>query len=231
MRVIVHKNLHNLLKFHEISKVLSSPSLHRELGRGVTDAGRKVKTKVQRAVKQQMAVKDGYYQSVVSSQTRGRSNARALAFHITASNKGQSIEAYKGLRALSPTGSAAARLNQGRSALDAGTVRSGVWNRPRTFKRSFASGGGFFALRPSASGKTSSALPKQFWTFGDKNMPRDSQGRFKSPGRGKFTVRRLYGPALGKELDKDHALQTFLVEGPKELEIQVRKRIERIMKW
>lgn len=231
MQVIVTKNLANLVKFHELSRLISSPSTKEELGRGVQDAGRKVKTKVQKAVKVQMALKDGHYSSYVVANTRGTPDRANLAFHIRASMKGAQIEAFKGLRALSPTGAVAKKMNAGRSAIDAGTVRSGVWNRPRTFKRSFTSGGGFFALRPGKNGRTSAKLPKAFWTFGNKNQPRGAGGRFVSRGQKGFTVRKLYGPALGKELDKDMSLSTFLTEGPKELEIQVEKRIARIMRW
>lgn len=45
-------------------------------------------------------------------------------------------------------------MNTGRSILYRGFVRSGVWNNPRTFKRSFAQGGEFFSLIPSAKGSS-----------------------------------------------------------------------------
>ncbi|GHB34013.1 hypothetical protein GCM10007094_23760 [Pseudovibrio japonicus] len=193
-------------------------------------ATKKVKTKVQKAVTQQMALKSGNYRSYVVKNTRAYSKPAQLTGMIVANNKGGKIEIYKDLKTLSSKGRAAKRYNSGRSVDDQGFVKSGVWNAPRTFKRSFSSNGGFFALIPG--GKTSNALPKEFWTFGKKaSQPRDSGGRFKSSQRQGYRVRRLYGPALGKEMQKDQALATFKKEAPKELRVQVETRIKKIMKF
>lgn len=153
-----------------------------------------------------------------------------LEFDIRGSGKGAPIETYKGLRALSPRGKVAASFNQGRSGIDKGFVRSDVWNSPRTFKRSYAQGGGFFALIPATTG--SGRLPKAFWTYGKKpTQPRDAMGRFGKSGAPGFKIRRLYGPALGKEIDKDDSLAIFLSFGPPELERQVTKRIAKLMRY
>ncbi|NKW09957.1 hypothetical protein HGG76_11650 [Ochrobactrum tritici] len=39
-------------------------------------------------------------------------------------------------------------------------------------------------------------------------------------------IRRLFGPALMKEIPEDESLNTFLVVGPQQLELHVGKRIE-----
>jgi len=193
----------------------------------LVDAGRKTKTRVQRAAAQQMALKSGNYQSYVVANTRGIGNKGSLSFRITASAKGSDVEIYKGLRVLKSGGQAAKAMNAGRSLSDAGFVKSGVWNAPRTFKRSFESNGGLFSLIP---GNGSARLPKAFWTFGKKEgQPRDGEGKFAKSGRQGFRVRRLYGPALGKELSKDQALTTFMTFGPKELETQMNKLLRKLI--
>ena len=204
--------------------------MRQELSRAVTDAGRKTRTQVQRAVARQIAVNPGGYTGYVVPNMRGISNVGQLSFTIRATAKGGKIEIYKGLRALNPRGSAARSMNSGRGRLDFGYVRSGVWNSPRTFKRSFEQGGMFLALIPSATG--SGRLPKALWTFGNKPyQPRAADGRFASSGRKGFKVRRLYGPSLGKELDKDQSLETFLSFGPPELDRQVMKRVAKLMRF
>lgn len=230
MRVQITLKTKHLVSFMKHSKLLANGKWKQEAQRGVMAATKKVKTKVQRAVFKQMAVLPGNYQSYVAKNTRVFSKPSELAGVIVANNKGGKVEIYKGLKALSTKGSTAKRFNSNRSVDDAGFVKSGVWNTARTFKRSFASNGGFFAL--IRGGKTSSALPKEFWTFGKKgNQPRDTQGRFKSSQRPGFRVRRLFGPALGKEMQKDQTLATFRKEAPKELKLQVEKRIAKLIKF
>lgn len=113
-----------------------------------------------------MAVTAGGYTGYVVPNMRGISSPALLRFTIRATGKGSKIETYKGLRSLSPRGRAGKKMNAGRDPMDFGFVRSGVWNNPRTFQRSFEQGGQFLALIPSASG--SSRLPKVLWTFGLK---------------------------------------------------------------
>ncbi len=220
----------HLVSYKKHSELLSNGKWKQEAQRGVMQATKKVKTKVQRAVTKQMALQSGNYQSYVVANTRAFSQPAELAGVIVASNKGGKIEIYKGLKALSAKGRTAKKYNSGRSIDDRGFVKSGVWNAPRTFKRSFSSNGGFFALIPG--GRTSSALPKAFWTYGKKaSQPRDSKGRFKTSQRPGYRVRQLFGPALGKEMQKDQALATFQREAPKELKIQVEKRIAKLVKF
>jgi hypothetical protein len=121
-------------------------------------------------------------------------------------------------------------MNKGRSGIDRGFIKSGVWNAPRTFKRSFAQGGMFLALIPGGNG--SGRLPKALWTYGHKpSQPRGPDGRFGASGAAGFKIRKLYGPALGKELDKDQSLKTFLTFGPAELEVQVAKRVAKLIRY
>ncbi len=229
MQIIVSKNLTQFVRFTALPKLISSQNFRLELHRGVIDAGRKTRTQVQKAVAQQMAVTAGGYRGYVVPNMRGISRPADLSFEIKGTGKGSPIETYKGLRALAPKGRVAKAMNKGRSAIDRGFVRSGVWNSPRTFKRSFVQGGMFLALVP---GGQSGRLPKALWTFGHKPLqPRDAMGRFSKSGQPGFKIRKLYGPALGKELDKDQSLQTFLTFGPAELEVQVAKRVARLMKW
>ena len=230
MQVVVSKDFKHFMTFRQRATFLRDRKWRQEAHRGVIDAGRKTKTQVQRAVAKQMAVAPGAYQGYVVGNTSGIPRRKDLSFSISARQKGAKIQTYKGLRALSEKGRTAKRYNKGRSNFERGFVRSGVWNEPRTFKRSFARNGGFFALRPSS--RTSATLPKEFWTYGNKpNQPRDAQGRFKSTGRQGYSVRKLYGPALGKELDRDLSLKTFQRVAPVELEIQVKKRIARIVRF
>ncbi|MBO6755738.1 MAG: hypothetical protein JJ902_05395 [Roseibium sp.] len=230
MRIEVQLKTKHLMTFRKRVEFLANGKWRAEAHRGVVDAGRRTKTQVQKAVKKQMAVAPGHYQSYVVANTNGISRPGNLSFEISARKKGAKVQIYKGLRALSTQGRTAKRYNAGRDEFDRGFVKSSVWNAPRTFKRSFAREGGFFALRPST--KTSATLPKEFWTFGSKpDQPRDSKGRFRSKGRRGFLVRALYGPALGKELDKDLSLKTFLQVGPVELERHVVKRMAKILKY
>lgn len=230
MQVVVTKKLTHFVRFQDIPKLIQRPNFRLELHRGVIDAGRKTRTQVQRAVAQQMAVNAGGYRGYVVPNMRGISRSSQLSFEIRGSGKGAPIETYKGLRALSPRGRVATAMKKGRSGIDKGFVRSGVWNSPRTFKRSFAQGGMFLALIPASGG--SGRLPKALWTYGHKpNQPRDAHGRFGPSGQAGFKIRKLYGPALGKELDKDQSLQTFLTFGPAELEVQVSKRIAKLIRY
>jgi hypothetical protein len=164
----------------------------------------------------------------VSGSTRGVANQGALTYEIFALKGGQRIEEYKGLRALKIGRRAAAEYNAGRSDIDAGTVRSGVWNRPRVFKRSFATDEGYFALLP---GKRKKA-PKVLWTYGHKpDQPRDGQGRFAESNRTYGPIRRLFGPAIRKEIPKDQSLATFQRVAPVMMEQKIVPRLEKLLKF
>jgi hypothetical protein len=228
MRIVrTGKNLQLIGNFEKMAERLASARAKRELHRGVVDAGRKVKTKVQKVVTQQMALRPGNYQSYVVAGTRGISRPGLLAFDIFGVKGGTDIEEYRGLKAVKRSN----RLNLGRRGAERGTVRSGVWGNPRVFKRSFATEEGFYALRPASEG-TSSKAPKIFWTYGLKTgQPRGADGRFASSGVRYGKVRRLFGPALLKEIPEDQSLDVFLREGPALLEIAVSKRLERLMKF
>lgn len=225
-------NLHLILGFRDMAKVLGSPKGLTEMHRGVIDAGRKVKTKVQRAVKDQMALKPGNYSSYVVAGTRGVPRRPNLSYEIFGVKRGSKIENYKGLMALKGGGRAIVRLNSGRSDSDKGAVRSGVWNNPRVFKRSFVgTNGGYFAVRPASAGSTGRA-PKAIWTFGHKpGQPRAGDGRFAPTGARYGKVRTLFGPSLMKEIPKDDSLAVFLKEGPKLLEFHVGKRLTKLMRF
>lgn len=229
MRVLVSKqNISLIPTLQTRMKILSDGKWRREAFRGVVDAGRKTKTQVQRSVHRQMATKN--YGFVVAN-TRGTPKQAELAYEIYALKGGQRIELYKGLKALAAGGMAAARMNLGRQSGEGGLVRSGVWNSPRTFKRSFSQNGGFFALLPASAGKGRSTAPKALWTFGKKgNQPRGAGGRFAASSTTYGPIRRLYGPSLMKELIKDQSLATFQTVGPKLLEEKVMKRMEKLIK-
>lgn len=229
MPIIIERKLEPFQRFRKIPARLKGAAMKKELMRGLIDAGRKTRTQVQRAVAKQMNVTPGGYQGYVTPNMRTFSTEANLSYTIRATGKGSNIETYRGLRALSEGGRTAKRANKGRSISDQGFVTSSVWGVPRVFKRSFSSNGGFFALVP---GGGSGRLPKAFWTFGKKaDQPRDADGRFAKSGQPGFKVRKLYGPALGKELDKDMSLQTFETFGPRELEIQIQKRIAKLITY
>lgn len=225
------KDLHLIGRFRGVAKALASPRGRTEMQRAVIDAGRKTKTKVQKAVGRQMALKPGNYSSYVVAGTRGVPKRAALSFEIYGVKGGARVEQYKGLMAIKAGGRAARRMNLGRSASDKGTVRSGVWNRPRVFKRSFAAGSGFFAMRPASAGTTSRA-PKALWTYGLKpGQPRAADGRFAPAGKAYGKIRRLFGPSLAKEIPQDDSLDAFLRHGPVFLEQAVTKRLTKLMRF
>ena len=225
MRIVVEKqNVRLILSMQEKAKLLSSKRWEEDAFRGVVDAGRMTKTRVQRAVRHQMAmIKYGF----VAQNTRGTPKRAQLAYEIYAFKGGQKIEDYAGLKALSSGGRAAKRFNSNRAIDDRGFVRSGVWNKPRTFKRSFAHNGGFFAMLPGGNRTTA---PKSLWTYGLKpDQPRDGLGRFASPGRTYGRIRRLFGGALSKELAKDESLPTFQKVAPALLSEKVMKRLAKYL--
>lgn len=230
MQIVVSKNLGNLVKFNELPKLIARPSAMRDLHRGVIDAARKTRTKVRRAVRDQMGVKPGSYQSYVVANTGLRTSGPPLQASIWASAKGGQIDDFKGLRALAMNGRVSKAANRGKGFK--GTVRSAVWGKPRVFKRSFADNGGFFALIRANGAKSNSTMPRAFWTHDSRaNQPRDGEGQFAKTGAQKWRTRRLRGPAINKELDKGQTLATFMSYGPQELEAQTMKRLSRILKW
>lgn len=226
MRIVVEKtDIRFVLRQRQMAAILASPRWRREAFFGVVDAGRRTKTQVQRAVHRQMAtLRYGF----VAKHTLGTPRERELAFEIYAFTGGQRVEIYKGLRVLARGGDAAARFNAARSDGDQGQVRSGVWNAPRVFKRSFAGEGGVFAVLPGNRKRA----PRALWTYGSKPFqPRSADGRFAPSGRTYGPIRRLHGPSLRKELPKDQSLAAFHRYGPMYLEQKVVKRMEKFVRW
>ena len=226
MRLVVKKqNIHLVLSMRERAQLLGNGRWREEAFRGVVDAGRMTKTRVQRSTKKQMALLK--YSPVVAG-TRGTPVRTKLAYEIYSYKGGLPVQEYAGLRAVSEKGRAAKRFNASRSIDDRGFVRSGVWNAPRTFKRSFAANGGFYAMLPPKDGIKA---PRILWTHDDRSwQPRDAGGRFGETGTKYGKVRRLFGGALRKELVKDQALATFYKVGPVLLEQKVTKRMARFLK-
>lgn len=216
-----------LRSFGKMTERLSSPQFRNAVHNGIVDAGRRTKTSVQRAVYKQMNLKAGNYQGYVVAGTRGVPRKAILAYDIFGVKGGAAIEQYRGLRSVSRGN----RMNVGRSASERGAVRSGVWNNPRIFKRSFATKGGFYAMLPPGEGASTRA-PRALWTYGLKsNQPRGTGGKFASSGVKYGKVRRLFGPSLMKEIPEDQSLATFLREGPQQLELHVGKRVEKLMRF
>lgn len=229
MHIVVGKsNLRALKSFEKMAALIGSARTRTELMRGVIDAGRKTKTPVQRAVFKQMGLKAGNYNSHVVAGTKGIPRKEILAYDIFGVKAGAKIEAYKGLRSVSRGN----KLNVGRQQAERGMVRSGVWNNPRIFKRSFeGNAGGFYAIRPASAG-TSTRAPKPLWTFGLKAaQPRGERGRFASPNVQYGKVRKLFGPSLMKEIPEDQSLATFMTVGPVHLEQAVVKRVSKLMRF
>ncbi|OXS99097.1 hypothetical protein B7H23_12900 [Notoacmeibacter marinus] len=188
--------------------------------RGLIDAARRTRTASARAVKKQAGFKRyGDVREAIFTR-----NVSPLVVEIGSVQGGQPVEEYKGLRSMKAGGAAARRIGGD----DTGNVRSGVWNNPRVFKRSFAANGGFFAVLPGQSKRA----PRVLWTYGSKpDQPRDSGGRFASSGRTYGPVRRLLGPAVNKELVKDDSLRTFRKTTGRELKLQVGKRMSKLMRF
>ena len=196
---------------------LAGGKWRKEAARGVIDAGRVTKTQVQKAVAAQMATRT---YGLVSRNTRGTPKQADLAFEIWSVTGGQRIEEYKGLKS----------VKSGRLASpEAGGVSSAVWNAPRTFKRSFAAGSGYFATIP---GETMKVAPRVLWTPGaHAGQKRDASGRFADTGKRYGPVRRLFGGSLREELGKDESLSTFLKVAPEQLVAKVMPRIAKLMKF
>lgn len=232
MRVItVSKDVKVVSIARADAEKLFSGAGRRELFYGVVDAGRKTKTIVQKAVTKQMALKPGNYQGYVVAGTRGIPRRELLAFDIFGVKGGTDAEKYKGLRSVGAGTRTARKFNKGRIDTDKGTVQSGVWNRPRIFKRSFEANGDFYAFRPPSEG-TSKHAPKIFWTFGRKpDQPRGADGKFASTGVKYGKLRRLYGPSLMKEIPEDESAEAFFLNGPVLLERAVLKRIDKLTRW
>ena len=229
MRVVGSgRNVEAIIGFRDMARILASERALIEAHRGVIDAGKKTKTQVQRAVYGQMALKSGRYSSYVVRNTRGVPRRERLSYEIFGVKGGIRVENYKGLKVLARTGRASRAFNKGRGFSDRGLVRSGVWNMPRVFKRSFAQGEGFFAILPGKGGKA----PKAFWTYGLKpDQPRGPGGRFAESGRTYGKVRRLFGPSLMKEIPQGETLRTFQRVAPPLLAEKVTKRMAKIMKF
>lgn len=225
MRIVVQKqNVHLVMTMRERAQIFASGRWKVEAYRGLDGAGRKTKTQVQRAVFKQMAMKRYGF---VSGNTRGIGNQGSLTYQIFAAAGGQKIEEYKGLMALK-IGRTAARYNAGRESADKGSVRSGVWNRPRVFKRSFATGEGYFAVLPGSRKRA----PKAMWTYGHKpDQPRSADGKFAESNRTYGPIRRLFGPALRKEIPKDKSLATFQRFAPMMMEQKIVPRLEKLIKF
>ena len=82
-RIVVSKHdVHLVLSLRERAALFGNGKWRTEAARGVTDAGRRVKTQVQRAVRDQMGLKPGHYQSYVVSGTKGVPRQSQLAFEI-----------------------------------------------------------------------------------------------------------------------------------------------------
>ncbi len=228
MRVVVTgRNVIAVTQFRDLAVTIDK-RWEGEAMRGLTDAGRRTKTQVQRAVFKQMAMKPGTYTSFVVHNTRGVPRKKKLSFEIFSYRGGAKINQYKGLKDVAPRGAAARRLNEGRDPADRGTVRSGVWNRPRIFKRSFSYRKGWFAMLP---GRTHKA-PKLFWTYGwKKNQPRSADGRFARSKRRYGKIRRLFGPALSKEIPQGDSLVTFRKVAPKLMREKIDRRMAKLMKY
>jgi hypothetical protein len=217
-----------LRKFRNVPIRLSSDRFKTEAGRAVGDAGRRIKTRVQKTVYKQMALKPGTYQKVVVRNTRGFLRPGALKYEIYSHKGGLPIQNYKGLKALSTRGKVYKKSNEGRGSSDRGYVRSGVWNNPRTFKRSFANNNGFFAMLK----KEAKRAPKALWTYGHKtSQPRGPDGKFAKSNKKYGVVRRLYGPSLAKEIPNGDSLKVFMSEGPVILREKVEKRMSKFMRF
>ncbi|MEE2952238.1 MAG: hypothetical protein VYD57_13460 [Pseudomonadota bacterium] len=229
MKLTLSGDLKNLRSFKNLAGRLSDEKWKREAHRGVVDAARKTKTATQRAVYKQSGFKAGTYQANVVAHTRLSTDEGSLSARIFAVRGGQPIDEYRGLRVLS----------RGNKPMTTGLVKSGVWNAPRVFKRSFGAerqsiyfgrgGSGYFALLP---GTGNSVLPPELWSFGAKDQPRDARGRFiKGEGQGYGRKRELYGPSLRKELVKGESLAVFHRIAPVEMEEKVKRRVQKLMRF
>lgn len=214
-----------VVKFREAAERLASKQGRMELYRGVVDAGRKVKTPVQKTVVKQMNLKPGQYQSYVVANTRGVGRQPILAYDIFSVKGGIKAENYRGLRSVR----AGSKLNQTIAKGDRGTVRSDVWNNPRIFKRSFEKNGRFYMMRSREDGVKA---PRILWTRDDRSwQPRSSNGRFASTGTKWGKIRQLYGPALSQEIPQDDSAEMFEALGPKLLEEAVARRVTKLMRF
>jgi len=204
-----------LRKFRKKVKTLAAGGWEKEVHRGLIDAGRRTTVRVAKAAQGQMAAKSYGF---VRNKTRATS-ADLMQYRIFSPAGGARIEEYKGLRSVK---------NVRLSSPEPGGVSSGVWNNPRTFKRSFKANGGFFAMLPG--GEQSTVAPRMLWTYGNKpGQPRDAAGKFMSSGVTYGKIRRLFGPALRDELVKDQSRATFEKVAPMILEQKIVPRLAKLI--
>lgn len=115
----VHKEIGGLITFSVASDRLSGPIFRALVRQSLGDGGLKARTQVRRALREQ-----GGWANASSINQRTRSYMEGdLTFVLEGRGAGQPIVYYKGLRV---TGKG---------------IRSGVWNSPRLFQRSFYRGG------------------------------------------------------------------------------------------
>lgn len=127
------------------------------IARGLNEGGDKVRTRVQRTLKQQTGVKA--YKSITSRIKTKRAHAGGLSYQIIATGKGMPIKEF-------PVKASVHR-----------PVTADVWAVAHTFERSFMTSA--------------------------KGLLRARRGASRMP------IRKLYGPALPKELGKGETPHAF----------------------
>jgi hypothetical protein len=219
LRLKIEIDIAGLRSMQKVVGRLSDGAWKREAHRGVIDAGRRTETKVLKAEQQQLGLRT---YGALRSRVRHASDDANLSYSITSAAGGQRIEEYRGLRALK---------SSGRALGATGLVSAAPWNAPRTFKRSFAANGGFFAMLPGGGSKKA---PRMLWTPGVKvGQKRDDHGRFIISGSARTfgPIRRLFGASIKKELVRGETLETFNTVAPAMLVEKVVPRMEKLLRF
>lgn len=186
---------------------LAGPRVHKVLREGLREGGDKVRTKVRRALKEQMGVKR--YGVVVKHVVGVLGHSGALTYVIRGDGKGLPIEEFP-VRAKAGPGAIrwSAREHwklQPRESLGRfgkiqdvpPEVTASPWGIARTFKRSFVGRGGYRAAIP-----------------GDK---------------GGWMMRKLFGPSVAKEIVKDRSARAFEMAVRTDVLPAVEKRLGRLL--
>ena len=85
-------------EFYQVVRIFANGQWKLEAYRGVIEAGRKTKTKYQRADHPQMGTKPGQYQGYVFANTKERVKRSNLSHTISESANGTDVEIYTSLR-------------------------------------------------------------------------------------------------------------------------------------
>ncbi len=206
VRLVVSYDASGLRVFAEAAETLVRPSLYeRALHEGVRAAGDKVRTVIRKTLYHQMGVRT--YGRIVRA-TRSYIPAR-MQYAIDGSGKGLPITDFS-VRA------------KKRASLR--------WSPSEHWRVQTRGKDGRFGVIKKADEAGVTAKPWRV-VHNFKRSFVDSSGVFRAmlPGKTKGRGRKLYGPSVAKEIVRGATAEAFERDGQRELQIQVGKKLARIL--